>query len=100
MRELRHTNGRHPTRFALSNYVDVRDLAAAFWLAIERPVAGFVALYITADDSSVAEPLSTLLPRFLPATTELARRLDGSQPSVSIARAKALLGWQPRHSWR
>jgi uncharacterized protein YbjT (DUF2867 family) len=81
VRELRDTsNGRHPTRFALSNYRDVRDLAAAFRLAIERTVEGFVALYITADVSSVAEPLKTLLPRFLPAPAELARRLDGAHP--------------------
>lgn len=98
--EVRRAGGRQPTRFAPYNYIDVRDLAAAFRLAIERPLEGHVVLYVMADDSSLGEPLSAVLPRFLPETAEMARPFTGSRPSVSNARAKEVLGWQPRRSWR
>jgi nucleoside-diphosphate-sugar epimerase len=100
MEALRRNGGRQPTRFVPFNYVDVRDLAAAFRLAIERPLEGHHTLFIMSDDSVIAEPLATAMPRWLPATADMARSFTGSQPSVSNARAKALLGWQPRHSWR
>jgi len=97
---LRRDGGRQPTRWHLFNYIDVRDLAAAFRLAVERPLEGHVVLYIVADDSVIGEPLSEVLPRYLPETAELARPFTDSRPSVSNARAKELLGWQPRRSWR
>lgn len=98
--ELRRGGGRRPDRFTLYNYIDVRDLAAAFRLALERPLPGHTVLYACADDSSVAEPLCDLFPRLLPEIGEMARHLTGSRPSVSNARAKELLGWRPQHSWR
>jgi UDP-glucose 4-epimerase len=98
--ELRRNGGREPTRFHMHNYVDARDLAAAFRLAVERPLTGCVVLYVMADDAVVGEPLSVVLPRFLPETAEMARPLTGSRPAGSNARAKAVLGWQPRYSWR
>lgn len=52
------------------------------------------------DYLPIAEPLATAMPRWLPATAAMARPFTGSQPSVSNARAKELLGWQPHHSWR
>jgi nucleoside-diphosphate-sugar epimerase len=100
MAALRQNGGRQPTRFVPFNYIDVRDLAAAFRLAIERPLEGHHVLFIMADDSVIAEPLATAMPRWLPETAEISRPFTGSQPSVSNARAKAVLGWQPRHSWR
>jgi nucleoside-diphosphate-sugar epimerase len=98
--ELRRNGGREPTRFHMHNYIDVRDLAAAFRLAVERPLTGNVVLYVMADDAVVGEPLSDVLPRYLPETAQMARPLTGSRPSVSNARAKAVLGWQPHYSWR
>jgi nucleoside-diphosphate-sugar epimerase len=98
--QLAITGGRNPSRFGLFNYVDVRDLARAYRLAIERPISGSTILFIVADDSSVAEPLNLLLPRLLPSIGDLARDLNGSRPSVGNARAKELLGWYPLRSWR
>jgi nucleoside-diphosphate-sugar epimerase len=98
--EVRRAGGREPTRFSPYNYIDVRDLAEAFRLAIERPIEGHVVLFVTADDSAVGEPLSEVLPRFLPETAEMARPFTGTRPAVSNARAKEVLGWRPRRSWR
>ena len=98
--ELRRNGGREPTRFHVHNYVDARDLAVAFRLAVERPLTGCVVLYVMADDPVVGEPLSDVMPRFLPETAEMARPFTSSRPASSNARAKAVLGWQPRYSWR
>jgi nucleoside-diphosphate-sugar epimerase len=97
---LRKQGGRKVTGFQLFNYLDVRDAAEAFRLAIERPVEGHVALLVPNDDTSVAEPLSELMPRLYPAIRELVKAFTGTRPVVSNARAKRILGWQPRHSWR
>ena len=100
MDELRRAGGGKPDRFRLYSYVDVRDAAEAFRLAVERPVRSHQVLDVCADDSRVAEPLCELLPRLLPALGDMARDLTGSRPAASNARAKAVLGWQPRRSWR
>lgn len=97
---LRKRGGRAVTGFQLFNYIDVRDVAEAFRLAIERPVNGHVALLVPNDDPSVAEPLNELLPRLYPPIKDLAARLTGTLPAASNARAKQILGWQPRHTWR
>lgn len=100
MAQLYREGGRAVTRFAHYSYVDLRDLAEAYRLAIERPIDGCAILFVVADDSSVAEPLCDLFPRLLPSLGDLARGLTGSKPSISNARAKAVLGWAPKHSWR
>ncbi|MBI3971466.1 MAG: NAD(P)-dependent oxidoreductase [Chloroflexi bacterium] len=85
----------------LFTYVDVRDLAAAFRLALEAPpvVIQDEVFNVAADDALAIEPLAELLPRLDPALHDLAAGLTGSQPMVSAARIKRVLGWQPRYSW-
>jgi UDP-glucose 4-epimerase len=78
----------------------VRDVAAAYRLAVERPLPGHTVLWIVADDSIVSEPLCDLLPRLMPEIGDLAHDLTGTAASITNARAKALLGWQPRRTWR
>jgi nucleoside-diphosphate-sugar epimerase len=100
MEQLRASGGLQFNRFSLCNYVDVRDLAVAFRLAVERPIQGNVVLFTMADDSTVAEPLCDLMPRWWPDIGDLSRDLTGSRPSVSNRRAAEVLGWRPQHSWR
>ena len=100
LEELRASGGRRPPRFSLCDYVDLRDLASAFRLAVERPVSGGTALFVVADDSNASEPLSVLLPRLLPEIGDRAENLTGTASGTSNARAKKVLAWQPQHSWR
>ena len=97
---LRASGGQTPTRFSLYHYIDARDVATACRAAIERPLAGGTALFVGSGESSVAEPLATLFPRLMPAIGDKAKALTGIQGPVSNAKAKALLGWTPRYSWR
>lgn len=97
---LRKSRGIAPTQFALFNYIDARDLAVACRLALEQPLSGCMALFVGSGDSLASEPLSSLYPKLMPAIGDKARALTDSQASVSIEKAKRLLGWAPRYSWR
>ena len=100
LEQMRKEGGRRPTGFHAYSYVDARDLALAFRLAVERPVPSDTILFVVADDSTVAEPLCDLYPRVMPSIVDKARSLAGGKGAYSNARAKKLLGWQPVHSWR
>lgn len=100
MQALRGQGGRMPTRFIGFGYIDVRDLASAYYKAVEQPVEGHHVLFVMADDSATLEPLSTLLPRLQPSIGDMASMLTGGRPAISNARAKTLLDWQPLRSWR
>ena len=100
LEQMKKAQGRRASGFQAYSYVDARDLAVAFRLAIEHAVPSGTALFIVADDSTVAEPLSELYPRVMPSIGDKARALTGSKGAYSNARAKQLLGWQPIHCWR
>ncbi|MGH7782651.1 MAG: NAD-dependent epimerase/dehydratase family protein [Candidatus Binatia bacterium] len=100
LEKIKKDGGRKPTGFYAYSYIDVRDLAVAFRLAVERPIASGTILFVVADDSTVTEPLCDLYPRLMPAIGDKARGLTEAKASYSNARAKELLGWQPVHSWR
>jgi nucleoside-diphosphate-sugar epimerase len=100
LEELRQSDGIKPTRFALFHYVDVRDLADVCRLAVERPLSGFNAVYVGSGESLVREPLSTVLPRLMPAIGETAAALNDGRAAVSVERAKQLFQWVPKYSWR
>ena len=100
LEQIRKEGGRRPRKFQTCCYIDVRDLATAYRLAVERPVPSGMVLFVVADDSVVAEPLCDLLPRLMPAVRDKARSLTGTKSAVSTARIKELLGWKPVYSWR
>ena len=97
---LRDSGGVTPTRFGLYHYIDARDLATACRAAIELPLAGSHTLFVGSGESTVAEPLSTLYPKLMPAIGDTASGLTGTRASVSTERARALLDWTPTRSWR
>jgi nucleoside-diphosphate-sugar epimerase len=98
--QIKREGGRRPTKFQTYCYIDVRDLATAYRLAVERPMPKETVFFVVADDSVVAEPLCDLLPRLMPSIGDKARSLTGHQSAVSTARIKQLLGWKPIYSWR
>jgi len=100
LEKIKKDGGRKPTGFYAYSYIDARDLAVAFRLAVERSLPSGTILFVVADDSTVPEPLCDLYPRVMPSIGDKARNLTGSKGSYANARAKKLLGWQPVHSWR
>lgn len=100
MQSLRRTSGVTPARFALYHYIDARDLAKACRLAVELPLAGCNTLFVGSGESCVNEPLCTLYPRLMPAIGNKASGLTGIRSSVSVEKARKVLGWSPTRSWR
>ncbi|MGU3472627.1 NAD-dependent epimerase/dehydratase family protein [Paenibacillus sp. D51F] len=82
------------------SYIDARDIAEACRLAIETDGLGSVALNLAADDTSSAIPSRELLAARYPAVKDIRHPLDGHETLFSNAKAKKLLGWQPKHAWR
>jgi nucleoside-diphosphate-sugar epimerase len=100
LERIKKDGGRRPTGFHAYSYIDARDLAVAFRLAVEQPIPSGTTLFIVADDSTIAEPLCDLYARLMPNMGDKARSLTGNKGSYSNSRGKNLLGWQPVHSWR
>jgi len=87
---------------ALFNYVDARDVASFCDRLIEAlpQIPNAETFFVGADDALARAPLATLVPLFHPGTERVAAALQGTTPAFSNAKAKALLGWAPAHSWR
>ena len=100
LEQMKKDGGRRPTGFHAYSYIDARDLAVAFRLAVERSIPSGTILFVVADDSTVAEPLCELYSRVMPSIGDKARSLTGSKGAYCNAFAKKLLQWQPVHSWR
>jgi UDP-glucose 4-epimerase len=97
---IKQTGGRKPSGFQAYSYIDARDLALAFRLAVVRPLPGATVMFVVADDSTIAEPLCELYPRVKPSIGDKAIKLTGCRAAYANARAKKLLGWKPVYSWR
>ncbi|ODT31022.1 MAG: epimerase [Kaistia sp. SCN 65-12] len=82
----------------LWTYIDARDAAAAFLLALEAPVEGHARVMISAADSYMDEPTADLAARHFPKARQGA--LSGFASTFDLDNALRTLGYQPRHSWR
>ncbi|QUM70714.1 NAD-dependent epimerase/dehydratase family protein [Sphingopyxis granuli] len=80
-------------------YVDAEDAGEACRLAVEAAFEGHQRLVIAADDSLMAVETSRLLDDHFPGI-EATRAIKGHASLLSSDRAKAVLGYLPRFSWR
>ena len=81
-------------------YVDARDFARAVRAALDDTEIEHDRFFITADDAMSREPLATAFPRRFPGSEAACAALTGSEGPISCAKAKRMLGYRPRHSWR
>jgi nucleoside-diphosphate-sugar epimerase len=89
-------------KWNLWGYIDQRDAAAAARLALEAPadtVKGNPAFIIAAADTVMNRPSATLLAEVFP-DVRLARDVGEFGTLLAIDRARKVLGFEPRHSWR
>ncbi|WP_067618954.1 NAD-dependent epimerase/dehydratase family protein [Alicyclobacillus acidiphilus] len=84
----------------LWSYIDARDAATAYRLAIEKDGLGAVKLNIAADWTSMDMTNGELLKACYPNVTDIRVPLDGYDTLLSNKKAKQLLGWQPVYHWR
>jgi nucleoside-diphosphate-sugar epimerase len=89
-------------RWNLWGYIDERDAAAACRLALEAPaeaVAGSPSFIIAAADTVMDRPSADLLAEVFPGVS-LTRDVGEFGTLLAIDRARKVLGFEPRHSWR
>lgn len=77
-------------------YLDVRDGARAFGLAVERDIPGCHVINVMAPDTYSAEPTAELLARYHP-TTEVRRPIVGCEVPFDLVRSRELLGFAAQH---
>lgn len=89
---------REPGEFAsqLWAYLDARDAARAFALAVERDLPGCHVINVMARDTISPEPTANLLARFHP-TSVIRRGLPGREVPYDRTLARDLLGFEAEH---
>ncbi len=80
-------------------YIDVRDQAVAFRLALESDLTGHHVFFTMADDLAVSATVRELAERHLPGLVPDLDRLTG-QTFYDLAPAREQLGFTAEHLWR
>ncbi|MEV0040915.1 NAD(P)-dependent oxidoreductase [Streptomyces sp. NPDC050804] len=101
--DYRHVPGYWPDphlrKWNLWGYVDARDVAEACRLSLTAGVTGARSFVIAAADTIMRRPSAELLAEVFPGV-ELTREIGTYETLLSIDRAREVLGFVPRHSWR
>jgi nucleoside-diphosphate-sugar epimerase len=84
----------------LWTYVDARDLATIFRLALEKTELQDEVIYGTAEDAWAERPLAELVPQYFAGAGDKAAQLTGTEAGVTNAKAKRLLGFKQQYYWR
>ncbi|MEU6246206.1 NAD(P)-dependent oxidoreductase [Glycomyces sp. NPDC047010] len=83
----------------LWSYIDARDGALAVRLGLEREGTGKEVFVIASPDTVMTTPTADLVAAHYP-DLELKRPVSGHETLLSIDKARRLLGFDPKHSWR
>ncbi|HEY1617019.1 MAG TPA: NAD(P)-dependent oxidoreductase [Streptosporangiaceae bacterium] len=83
----------------LWGYIDERDAAASCRAALEAEVAGSQSFIIAAADTVMTRSSADLMAECFPGVP-VAADLSGTESLLSGARARAILGFTPQHTWR
>jgi nucleoside-diphosphate-sugar epimerase len=82
-------------------YIDADDLAEAIRLAVESDAPGHEVAYIAAEDTIGGRDLRAAWRAAYPeASTELRPVSRPDASGIDTAKARTLLGWRPRRTWR
>jgi trans-aconitate methyltransferase/nucleoside-diphosphate-sugar epimerase len=83
----------------LWGYVDARDVAQAARLALTAGVEGAEAFLVAAADTCMTRPSMDLMAEVYP-QVPMRHEVAGHDTLLAIDKARALLGYEPGHSWR
>lgn len=86
-------------KWNLWTYIDVRDGAQAVLRAVEHGVPGFEAYVIASPDSVMSRDSASLAAEVFPGVP-FTRTVDGTGSLYSSEKARRILGFDPKHSWR
>lgn len=85
--------------FNLWAYIDARDVAQAFRLALKYPQPGFEVFYIAAPDTLMREPTLQLVEQRYPGVKRIAEGFGGRMSPLDCRRAEKVLGFKARFTW-
>ncbi|MFY9712500.1 MAG: NAD(P)-dependent oxidoreductase [Microbacterium sp.] len=86
-------------KWNLWGYIDGRDGAQAVQRALEVAAPGFDRFIIAAADTVMSRPNADLIAEVFPGVP-VTREVGPNETLLSIERARRILGFEPRHSWR
>jgi nucleoside-diphosphate-sugar epimerase len=86
-------------KWNLWSWVDSRDVAQACRLALEAALSGADHFIIAAADTVMCEPSRELMAKGFPGVP-VRPELGGFETLLSIEKARRILGYAPKHSWR
>jgi nucleoside-diphosphate-sugar epimerase len=89
----------HSRKFNLWTYIDARDGAQAIRLALESRLRGAHVFGIANAESVMSKPNDELLAKVYP-KAKRTRTIKDNESLISIAKAREVLGYRPRYSWR
>jgi nucleoside-diphosphate-sugar epimerase len=89
----------HLRKWNLWGYVDVRDVAAACRLGLEADVTGSQNVIIAASDTVMNRPSRDFFAEVFP-DVPFTREIGEFGTLLAIDRAKQVIGYEPRYSWR
>jgi nucleoside-diphosphate-sugar epimerase len=81
------------------SYIDARDLGEMVRLCLEKDGLGFQVFNVANDDCSSDLPTAELLKRFYP-NVKVKRKLGKYETLLSNRKAREVLGFEAKHSWR
>ncbi|MDP6667469.1 MAG: NAD(P)-dependent oxidoreductase [Dehalococcoidia bacterium] len=80
-------------------WTDIAESARACVLALEAGFGGHEAFFINGEDTSADEPTGELVREVYP-EAEVRSPMPGHATAISVEKAKRLLGWEPKATWR
>lgn len=83
----------------LWSYLDSRDAARAFRLAIENDLKGHQIFFIAAEDTRSLIKSEELIKNYFP-QTQIKKDFNGHETLENIEKAKKLLKFTPEYSWK
>jgi nucleoside-diphosphate-sugar epimerase len=86
-------------KWNLWGYIDARDGAQAIERALEVAPIGFEPYIIAAADTVMSRPNAELIAEVFP-DTPVTREVSDHETLLGIDKARRVLGFDPRHSWR
>ena len=86
-------------KWNLWGYVDARDVAQSCRLALHGDLSGAEVFIVAAPDTVMTRPSAELLAEVYPGV-ELRGEVGEFETLLSIRKARRLLGYEPRFSWR
>ena len=86
-------------KWNLWGYIDARDAAQAIRKALEAPLKGAEVFIIANADGVMSLPNAELMAAVFPGVP-IKDGVGANETLLSIAKARRVLGYEPRHSWR